>query len=139
MAKLPSGLPEQIADDEDLARFLTQSSHYNSTMVKPAAFLPNPKDRETSVSRHGAAPVERLWELGLAAAGTRTLHGAAIFKAKAVHDARLEVAPDEPPERHAVIRGWPWIDSDPEFQKARQKESAAVLAGAAGKPFMRAT
>ena len=53
MATLPSGLPEAIAPDEDIARFLTQSSQFNSVMAKPAAFLPNPKDKESSVSRDG--------------------------------------------------------------------------------------
>ena len=72
---LPSGLPEQVADEEDLARFLTQSSQFSAVMAKPAAFLPNPKDRETSVSRHGRAPLEALWSLGLVAAGTRPLRG----------------------------------------------------------------
>ena len=66
---LPSGLPEHIDDDEDLARFLVQSNQFNSTSVKPSAFLPNRQDLETSVSRHGREPLARLWELGLAAAG----------------------------------------------------------------------
>ena len=137
MPPLPSRLPDQVAPDEDLARFLTQSNQYNTTMVKPAAFLPSVRDRETSVSRHGAEPTQKLWELGLAAAGARTLHGAAIFKAKAVQEAKLEVAPAEPPHQHVVIRGWPWIENDPDLQKAKQKESAIVLASAAGKPIMR--
>ena len=40
---LPSGLPEHVDDEEEVARFLTQSSQFNATMVKPAALLPNPK------------------------------------------------------------------------------------------------
>src|SRR5438552_15237575 len=107
MATLPSGLPDRVGDDEELARFLTQSNQFNAMIAKPAAFLPSLKDRETSVSRHGREPLERLWEVGLAAAGTRTLYGAAIFKARAVRAAHLEVLPDEPPPRHAAIRGWP--------------------------------
>jgi len=139
MGQLPSGLPDQIADDEDLARFLIQSNQFNDTMVKPAAFLPSPKERETSVSRHGAEPIQQLWELGLVAAGIRTLYGAAIFKAKAVRDARLEVLPAEPPPRHAVILGWSWLYDDPDLQKARQKELAVLLASTAGKPLLRQT
>ena len=104
MGMLPSGLPEHIGDEEDLARFLTQSHQFNATMAKPSAFLPGPKDRETSVSRHGREPLERLWEIGLAAAGTRKLYGAAILKARAVRAAQLEVLADEPPPRHAAIR-----------------------------------
>lgn len=139
MTVLLSGLPEDIADDEDLARFLTQSSQFNKIMVKPAALLPNPKDLETSVSRHGSEPSERLWELGLAAAGSRNLYGAAIFKAHVARKNQLEIVADEPPARHAVIKGWPWAESDPELQKAKQKELATVIASAAGPPFLRNT
>jgi hypothetical protein len=137
MGLLPSGLPDQVADDEDLARFLVQSSQFNDNLVKPAAFLPNPKDRETSVSRHGTEPKQRLWEIGLTAAGARSLYGAAIVKAQAVRNAGLDVFPDEPPPRHAVIRRWPWLEDDRDLQKAKQKERAILLASAAGKPFLR--
>lgn len=130
MAPLPSGLPEAIGAEEDLARFLFSDRHYNTTMVKPAAFLPNPdpKQRESSISRHGKMPLEGLWALGFQAAVGRTLHGAAMFKPAAVHDAGLIVEASEPPDRHAAIRGWPWNDTDPELQRAQQKEKAVVLA-----------
>jgi hypothetical protein len=131
MATLPSGLPDTVANDEDLARFLTQSSQFNTQIVKPAAFLPSPKDRETSVSRHSSQSADSLWQIGLGAAGDRKLYGAAMFKAHSVKAAQLEVMPDEPPNLHAVIRNWPWIDSDPELQKAKQKEMALVLASLA--------
>jgi hypothetical protein len=131
MAPLPSNLPEIIADSEDIARFLTQSSHFNSSTVKPSAFLPSPTERETSVCRHGVEPLENLWRLGANAANTRHLHGAAIFKAQAVRDVGLVILPDEPPPHHAVIRGWPWLEDDPELQKAKQKEIALVMASQA--------
>src|SRR6058998_62813 len=106
MATLPSGLEEIIADDEDLARYLTSSSQFNAVMVKPAAFLPNPKDRETSVFRHGSEPRDRLWAIGVEhAAGGRNLHGA--------------------------IRGWPFSEADPELQKAKQKELAVIISSKA--------
>lgn len=128
MEMLPSGLPDLIGEQEDLARFLTQSNQFTASMAKPSVFLPNRKDRETSVSRHGSEPAERLWELGHAAAGERNLYGAAIFKAQAVKVAKLDVIADEPPPRHAAISGWPRIDDDPELQKAKQLEAASVLA-----------
>lgn len=137
MATLLSGLPEQVLDNEDLARFLVQSNQYNTMLVKPTAFLPSPKSRETSVSRHGAKPLDHLWELGAVAAGERKLHGAAIIRAQVVATAQLTVVADEPPPRHAVIRDWPWIDGDPELQKAQQKEKAVSLASAAGSPLLR--
>ena len=131
MATLPSGLPEHVADEEDLARFLTQSNQFNASMAKPAAFLPGPKDRETSVFRHGREPSDSLWTIDLGAAGGRNLYGAAIFKARVLSTAQLEVIADEPPARHAAIRGWPWIEDDLELQKAQQMERAVLIASQA--------
>lgn len=131
---LPSGLPEMVADEEDVVRFLTQSSHYTSATVKASAFLPSPTSRETSVLRHGREPIERLRALGLQAAGARALHGAAVLRAEAIRAADLDILADEPPERHAVINRWPWND-DLVLQKAQQKERALALAAAAGEPI----
>lgn len=133
---LPSGLPRLVKDDEDLVRFLTQSNQFNATIVKPAAFLPSPKDQETSVFRHGKEPKDNLRKLGVLAAGGRSLYGVALFNALSVRNARLEVASDEPPPLHAVIRGWPWIERDQELQKARQKELAALISSDAGPPIL---
>jgi len=132
MASLPSGLAEVVADDEDLARYLTSRHHFNSTMAKPVAFLPEAEARETSVFRHGAESRETLWAIAdQHVAGTRNVHGAAIVKASAVRAVQLEVIAKEPPPRHAAIQGWPWIDADPELQKAKQKEIASVIASEA--------
>ena len=129
---LASGLPDHVADDEDLVRFLTSSSLFNAKGAKPAAFLPSEKDRETSVFRHGGEPIAAMWAIGEEhAVGTRTLHGVAIVKARDVRTASLEVDADEPPPLHAVIRGWPWVDQDRELQKAQQKERSLVLASKA--------
>jgi hypothetical protein len=129
---LASGLPDIVADEEDLARFLTSSSQFNALMAKPAAFLPSASDRETSVFRHGSEPRDALWTIGdNFIAGARTIHGAAIVKAGAVRGSLLEVTADEPPQRHAVIKGWPWLGDDPELQKAQQKERAASIASRA--------
>jgi hypothetical protein len=129
---LASGLPDLVEDHEDLARFLTSSSQFNAEMAKPAAFLPSAKDHETSVFRHGSEPRAALWALGEEhAAVNRTLYGAAIVKAANVRAALLEVAAAEPPPRHAAIRGWPWLDDDPELQKAQQKERAVLVASKA--------
>ncbi|TLD72685.1 hypothetical protein FEM03_01010 [Phragmitibacter flavus] len=138
MTMLESGLPEVVDDQEELARFLTQSGHYNSVMVKPAAFLPNPKDQETSVSRCRDEPVEELWRMGHHAAGERTLYGAAFIRAGSVRQILLEVHSHEPPPKHAVIKGWPWND-DLSLQKAQQKELAIRLASAAGPPLLKTT
>ena len=133
---LPSGLPEVVGDEEDLARFLTQSSHYSHTGVRSGAFLPSPKDQSTSVSRHGHQPVEVLRQLGEIAAGDRRLYGAAIFKAAVVRNVGLALNAKEPPARHALIQRWPWTEHDPQQQKAQQKELALQLASAAGAPLL---
>jgi hypothetical protein len=136
MALPLSGLPETVADGEDIARFLTQSSHFTKRQVDPSAFLPSRKDRGTSVSRHGREPLATMCSLGFAAAGDRKLYGAAIIKARDVRGALLEITSHEPPKRHAVICGWPWDENDPVQQKAQQKERALVLVGAAGEPLL---
>lgn len=127
---MPSGLHKHVGDGEDIVRFLTQNGHFNSTQAKPSAFLPSPEKQETSVSRHGREPLNNLKEIGRTAAGNRTLHGAALFKALVVRTAELDVLADEPPDFHAVIRHWP-TDADPALQKARQKEKALLIASAA--------
>jgi len=136
MSTLPSGLPEEVGDDEDLARFLTQSGHYSQQRVRPGAFLPTPQDRATSVSRHGREPMQNLKSLGLTAARERRLHGAALFKVVDVRNLGFEVKSDEPPVRHALITGWPWPDSDKELRKAQHLEFAQQLASAAGPPLL---
>jgi len=138
MAPLLSGLPDTIQDDEPIARFLTQSGHFSKTSVDPSAFLPSKRGKETSVSRHGREPLGFLQSLGLAAvaASDRKLYGAAVILGRDVRQASLEIQSDEPPERHAVIRGWPWLENDPQSQKAQQKERAIILASAAGTPVL---
>ena len=137
MAILPSGLPKHIDDEEDLARFLTQSSHFNSITTKRGAFMPEPLHNEASVSRHGRKPIEGLWRLGEVAAVGRNLYGAALVKAKSVRKIGLDAGADEPPPRHAVIRGWPVIADDPQEHKSKLIELALELARAAGPPLLR--
>lgn len=125
---LPSGLADIVDDEEDLARFLTSSSQFSAAGVKPSALLPNPRDSETSVFRHGRNPSESLWLIGAEyVAGARTLYGAAIFKAAHVRSALLDVVAGEPPPRHSNIVGWP-SQIDPEMQKAERKERAILIA-----------
>ena len=134
---LPSGLPEEVADEEDLARFLTSSSHYSSSKVKPAAFLPNPKNGETSVFRHGAEPLDSLRAIAQEEVGTeRNIHGAAVVEASVVISIGLEVRAKEPPPRHADIIGWPWHKEDPLWGKAERKELALRIVQKAGSPVM---
>ena len=135
---LSSGLPEIVADDEDVARILVQPSQFGAAGVKPSAFVPGNKDRETSVFRHGREPLNSLMEIGRDVADRRSLtaYGAAVLKARSARGTALDVVASEPPARHAAIRGWPWDGPDPDLDKARRKELALLLANAAGPAVM---
>jgi hypothetical protein len=129
---LPSGLSEQVADNEQLARFLTPDSQFNSVMAKASAFMPGPADAKTSVFRQSLEPLPALWatadrELGV----ERRVRAAAMLTAAQVRQAKLEVQAHEPPLRHANLAGWPNSADDPETTRARRKEFALLLAQAA--------
>ena len=125
---LESGLSALIAEDEPLARFLTQSNQFSlqKRMAKPAAFMPDNKG-ERSVFRHGKEPRDQLWAIAGEYLKSRDpIYGAAILNAYDVRAEHLDAVPKEPPPRHANITGWP-SDSDREEAKAKQKELALAL------------
>jgi hypothetical protein len=98
--------------------------------------MPNPKNGETSVFRHGAEPLADLIAIGeREVGGARPVHGAAIIGAGAIRKTSLELRAGEPPPLHADIIRWPWKRDDPEFGKAEQKMIAAQLAQEAGTPI----
>lgn len=120
-------MPEHVADDEYLIRFLTDSNRFNTFGVRPQAFLPNPKHRNTSVFR-GANDKESgevLWNTNpIAGKGLKAL---AIVTAAQVRSSGLDVNAEEPPHCHANIEKWCW-DEDEEMTRAKNKELAMLLA-----------
>jgi hypothetical protein len=129
---LPSGLPEQVADVEPLARFLPSDSQFNNVMAKASAFMPGPADAKTSIFRQAAEPLPALWATADRELGTeRRVRAAAVLTAAQVRLAKLAVESHEPPLRHANIAGWPNSADDPETTRARRKEFALLLAQAA--------
>src|ERR1700741_2520783 len=108
MILLHSGLPESVLDTEDLARFLTSASQYSSKnrMVKPSAFLPNPKPKNTSVFRQASDEATIIARWNSIPHNDRNLHGAGIVKAHIVREAGLDVLSEDPPEAHANIVNW---------------------------------
>ena len=126
---LLSGLPEQVADAESLARFLTSDSQFNSKMPKPSAFLPGPSDAKTSVFRQNSNPRQALWETADIEIGTeRRVRAVAVLTAAAVRQCQLDVEAYEPPPRHANLIGWPKSANDVELTRAQRKEFALRLA-----------
>ena len=125
---LASGLPEHVADEEPLARFLTSDSQFNQRMAKPAAFMPGPMDGNTSVFRQSPELVQALWDTADRELGNvRHVRAAALLTAADVRQAGLEVIASEPPPRHADITRWPEVANDAEATKAQCKELALVL------------
>lgn len=128
MSLLPSGLPEHVADEEGLSRFLTQSNQFGSNGPKASSFLPNPKHKNASVFR--GEDIRSLRQtLEAARTDGRQAKAVARFRTLEVRAIGLDVIAEEPPPAHANIEGWPWLEVDPELQKARQLELAATLAG----------
>lgn len=125
---LLSRLDEEIAAGESVARFLRQSSYVAKTTgrIKHVAFLPAP-DHDTSTFRADGLTQEELWRLAVHQVGGRAKNGAARFQANVVAEAGLKIEAEEPPERHANIRGWS-MNEDPEMRKSERKTAAMILA-----------
>jgi hypothetical protein len=106
-----------IADTELLTRYITDQEYLtpNSDRVHWRAFRPRPSDKELSIARIGALTVPEIWQLGDQLAGqpsNRTVCGRADLgptevRAVKTNGHSLDAIPDDPPERHAIIVGWP--------------------------------
>lgn len=128
MPPLPSGLPEVVADEEMLTRFINSASRFNATMAKPAAFLPHPAHKNSSVFRmDGRDAIHANHVYGETSHSEQSLKAVAICTAATVRAQELDVVAQEPPPRHANIEGWNW-DSDPQMAKAHQKQQAGAIA-----------
>lgn len=106
-------LPNSLRGSEPLARYLTQSNHFNlpTYSVKPRAFDP-PPDLRLSVFRIDGLGTEDIWKCGQINVTNmmpepRHIYGIANIRVSEVQAASLSVDPDNNPERHASIVGWP--------------------------------
>lgn len=124
---LSSGLPEQVGDDERIARVLTSSGHYSTDRrsAKPPALLPD-ENGQKSVFRVSGLDESALKQLATAHISGRR-HGAMTFLAGDARHEGLDIAPSEPPPRHADLVRWPDGRGDPELRKARQEEVALAI------------
>ena len=112
----PQNIPP-VADDEFLARFITQSSQFRPSdqSVKPDLFIPF-RLTELSVTRHRDATADELWRNGHEIANLRQqpLYGRSDVKASDCAIKPLTVVPDPilPPRmpynpNHANVAGFP--------------------------------
>ena len=124
----PGSVPP-VANEELLARFVTQSGQYRriDNTVKQDLFIPNAR-REVSVMRHRDATEFEIWEVArsLAASLDRNLYGRSDIRAAAckVNGLRVVATPSLPTNpNHADILDWP---ADKEDQKAIAQQLAAA-------------
>lgn len=125
---LPSGLVEEVSNNEQISRFLTSSSHFNSTAIKPSAFLPNRNDGRLSVARHRGSPDDEVLKIALEGFGLPKCKGVGVLLAEEIRAVELDLEAMEPPLRHADIINWKWAKDDPAFGKSENKFKAAKLA-----------
>lgn len=102
----------QVDPSETLSRFILQKDWYrpSDNSVKHAAFMPNPKNGETSVFRISGISHKEVWDIGdreVAKIRNKPILGRADIGASNVMAKDLKVLPIEPPIRHANITGWP--------------------------------
>ena len=121
-------LPNTLSGSESLARYLTQTNHYNlrTYSVRPRAFDP-PPSLSLSVFRINGLSAQEVWTNGQINVidrmrQPRPLYGIADIKVSEVQATSLTVDPDNNPLRHASIVGWP---PDKSEQKLLTQELAS--------------
>jgi hypothetical protein len=115
-----------VSDDEILARYAMQSSHFRRSdqTAKPELFMPHPH-QELSLTRYLDATIEEILAVGedIAKNQNRTLYGRAdiqVIKCK-VDSLRVVKDPTPTNPNHANIKGFP-------LEKPEQKAIALKLA-----------
>lgn len=118
-------VPEIVAVDERLSRYLHQSNHIrkSNNTVTQNAFIPHPYT-DLSVTRHLDLDETEIWSIGadIAQQNQKTLYGRADIEVSNFLEQNLRVISDpvlpSPGYRgnpnHAIVNGWP---SDKPSQK----------------------
>jgi len=118
-----------VNDDEILARYAMQSSHFRSSdqTAKPELFMPHPY-QELSLTRYLDTTIEEVLSLGEKTAKklSKTLYGRADIETIKCKVVSLQVVKDPTPDNpnHVNIKGFP-------LEKQEQKVIALKLAAAA--------
>lgn len=103
-------LRHEITPGEPIVRYLFSSNHYAASKgrVKSGAFHPDAHNT-TSIFRTLRLQEAAIWQLGdeHAANGRPAPQARADLTVRQVRDVGLDVEPDDPPPRHAVIVDWP--------------------------------
>jgi len=96
-----------VMPSEFLARYIYSRNHYRSSdsTVKYAAFIP-PQDKRLSVFRISGLAEKEIWDMGNKLRAHSIL-GRADIRAADVSETGLQLDPDDIPQRHVNITGWP--------------------------------
>jgi hypothetical protein len=115
---------------EVLSRFIFSKNYFSAPQnrVKPGAFLPSEDPLETSIFRGDGLNREQIRRNGdeVGVPSGRALKAWGDVPAGGVFDLGLDVRPDNIPERHAAIIGWP-EQKDEQISLAQQLAEAATL------------
>lgn len=116
-----------IGPAELLARFVYEASKVRTGRVHFRAFF-DPGSNGISVSRVSGLSDAEVWAIG---DGDGSPRGPAIasgdIEAGKIFDLQLQVAPDPPPPRHALIVGWDMTDKDRCRSVAQELAAVAAL------------
>jgi hypothetical protein len=117
--------------DEVTSRYLRHSNQYAPSIgrVKPHAFHPAPADYKTSVFRVQGLTESEIWSLGdehVRSPSGGELRARAELLVAQIVGVGLQVEPQEPPQRHANIAGWP-AEKDELMLKAHELAAVATL------------
>ncbi|HEU4559154.1 MAG TPA: hypothetical protein VFS20_14935 [Longimicrobium sp.] len=112
-----------MEESELLARFLPDSKRFSGNGVRSTAFMP--RHGTTSVFRIRGMDEARIRTIGMTVLPVKPPKARAEIPAGRVYDAGLKLEPDNNPEFHANITGWP-----PDTAKDEQKLLALKLASA---------
>ena len=121
----------RVQPHEPIARFLLQKNNYSISKktVKPVAFLPNPSNLETSVFRIMGLTDNDIWNIGetyVTGPQGKNLHGHGVVIIINIQNLGLFVIPDNVPDRHANITGWP-VEKDKQLSIAQELAAIATL------------
>jgi len=129
---LPSGLSEEIGDDEKLSIYLFQSNHFSreNRRVKSLAFVPYPHGDKSSF-RIDALTESQIWDIGewiqSQQKTPKTLYGRGDIVAASVKSTGLSLQAQEPPPRHANLIGWTQDDKSSQMEIAHLLSASASL------------
>lgn len=122
-----TGAANPISPDELLSRYLFNNREFDPATgtVKYPAFLPSPKNGETSVFRTSGLAETKIWQIGSNIGKNRKTPVSVLVRADLeaghVYTSGLKINPDKKPSLHANIIGWP-------SEKSAQKLLAMMLA-----------